>query len=69
MRPLWERHGVSSIIVVGGAGDYFDVADSVVRMRRYNPRSLLPPPSACYSPLTCSTPVACYHPFSLLQPH
>ena len=32
VRPLWEEHGVSTILVVGGAGDYFDVADSVVMM-------------------------------------
>ena len=37
VRPLWERHGVSSIIVVGGTGDYFDVADSVVMMDSYVP--------------------------------
>ena len=37
VRVLWEGHRVSSVIVVGGAGDYFDVADSVVMMDSYLP--------------------------------
>ncbi len=36
-RELWERRGVSSVLVVGGAGDYLDVADVVLRMRDYQP--------------------------------
>jgi len=37
VRELYERHGVSSIIVVGGVGDYLDVADTVVLMDEYRP--------------------------------
>jgi predicted ABC-class ATPase len=36
-REIWERLGVSIVMVVGGSGDYFDVADTVVAMRRYEP--------------------------------
>ncbi len=35
VRQLYRDHGVSSIIVIGGSGDYFDVADRVLCMRQY----------------------------------
>ncbi|WP_240375384.1 ABC-ATPase domain-containing protein [Bacillus piscicola] len=34
---LFNEHGVSTILVVGGAGDYFEVADCVVMMEAYVP--------------------------------
>jgi len=37
VREMYERHGVSSIIVLGGSGDYFDVADCVICMVNYLP--------------------------------
>lgn len=37
VRQLSDERGVSSILVVGGAGDYLDVADTVVRMDGYEP--------------------------------
>jgi predicted ABC-class ATPase len=37
VRELWERDGVSLVLVVGGSGDYFDVADTVIAMRDYLP--------------------------------
>jgi predicted ABC-class ATPase len=37
VRDLYERHGISSIIVMGGSGDYFSVADTVIMMDTYNP--------------------------------
>ena len=39
-RQLHERHGVSTVLVVGGSGDYFDVADTVVAMREYRPKEV-----------------------------
>jgi predicted ABC-class ATPase len=36
-RQLADELGVSSILVVGGSGDYFDVADLVIAMRDYRP--------------------------------
>jgi predicted ABC-class ATPase len=36
-RQLADGHDVSTIVVVGGAGDYFDVADTVIAMRDYGP--------------------------------
>ncbi|KAJ2834330.1 hypothetical protein J3B01_004030 [Coemansia erecta] len=37
VRELWEAKGVSSIMVIGGCGDYLDVADTVVSMHGYVP--------------------------------
>ncbi|WAA09067.1 ABC-ATPase domain-containing protein [Fervidibacillus albus] len=40
VRELYENHGVSSIIVLGGSGDYFDVADRVIMMDEYKPKDV-----------------------------
>ena len=40
VRQLWQERGVSSVLVVGGAGDYLDVADCVIRMDAYQPRDV-----------------------------
>jgi predicted ABC-class ATPase len=37
VRPLYRDHGVSSILVMGGSGDYFEVADCVIMMDAYRP--------------------------------
>ena len=37
VRSLWETRGVSCVIVLGGSGDYLDVADTVVGMREFRP--------------------------------
>ncbi len=37
VRELYERFGVSTVLVMGGSGDYFDVADTVIMMRDYLP--------------------------------
>lgn len=37
VRELYERYGVSTVLVMGGCGDYFDVADTVMAMRDYQP--------------------------------
>lgn len=37
VRQLADRKRVSSILVIGGAGDYLDVADTVIRMDAYRP--------------------------------
>jgi predicted ABC-class ATPase len=36
-RHLADHQGISTVIVVGGSGDYFDIADTVVAMRDYVP--------------------------------
>ncbi len=37
VREMWEVRGVSTVMVLGGCGDYFDVADTVVGMDAYRP--------------------------------
>lgn len=37
VRNLYKDRGVSTILVIGGSGDYFDVADCVVCMIEYKP--------------------------------
>jgi predicted ABC-class ATPase len=39
-RQLFEELGVSSILVLGGSGDYLDVADLVVAMKAYSPEDV-----------------------------
>ncbi|HDZ59819.1 MAG TPA: ATPase, partial [Actinobacteria bacterium] len=35
---LRQEHGVSTVLVMGGCGDYFEVADTVIAMEEYRPR-------------------------------
>jgi len=35
VREIYDRFGVSTVLVMGGCGDYFDIADHVVMMRDY----------------------------------
>jgi predicted ABC-class ATPase len=37
VRQLYEEHGVSTVLALGGSGDYFDVADQVICMVDYKP--------------------------------
>jgi len=37
VRELYEMMGVSTVLVMGGSGDYFDVADTVIMMREFLP--------------------------------
>ncbi len=40
VRQLYRDYGVSTILVMGGSGDYFDVADTVIMMDAYTPRDV-----------------------------
>jgi predicted ABC-class ATPase len=40
VRQLYEERGVSTILVIGGSGEYFDVADHVICMKEYSPRDV-----------------------------
>ncbi|MFO8064193.1 MAG: ABC-ATPase domain-containing protein [Spirochaetota bacterium] len=40
VRQIHEELGVSTILVLGGSGDYFDVADCVIAMREYRPEEV-----------------------------
>lgn len=40
VRELADNHGVSTILVMGGCGDYFSVADHVIMMDNFIPRDM-----------------------------
>ncbi|MGL6345105.1 MAG: P-loop domain-containing protein, partial [Waterburya sp.] len=40
VRQLYIDYGVSSILVMGGSGDYFDVADQVIALENYLPQDV-----------------------------
>jgi predicted ABC-class ATPase len=42
VRPLHRTLGVSTVVVVGGVGDYLDVADLVILMEDYGPADATP---------------------------
>jgi predicted ABC-class ATPase len=42
VRPLHRTLGVSTVVVVGGVGDYLDVADRVILMEDYEPEDATP---------------------------
>jgi predicted ABC-class ATPase len=42
VRPLHRTLGVSTVVVVGGVGDYLDVADRVILMEDYEPSDATP---------------------------
>jgi len=37
VRELYDSLGVSTVLVMGGSGDYFDVANNVIKMQDYRP--------------------------------
>jgi predicted ABC-class ATPase len=40
VRQLYRDRGVSTILVMGGSGDYFDVADTVIAMNNFQPQDV-----------------------------
>ena len=40
VRQLYLDYGVSTILVMGGSGDYFDVADTVIAMDNFQPQDV-----------------------------
>jgi len=40
VRQLYDELGVSTILVMGGSGDYFDVADCVIQLRDFRPEDV-----------------------------
>lgn len=40
VRQLYTQYGVSTILVMGGSGDYFDVADTVIAMDDFLPQDV-----------------------------
>ncbi|WAL59483.1 ABC-ATPase domain-containing protein [Thermocoleostomius sinensis] len=40
IRQLYQEYGVSTVLVMGGSGDYFDVADTVIAMTEFSPQDV-----------------------------
>jgi len=40
VRQLYEERGISTVLVIGGSGDYFDVADRAICMVEYVPEEV-----------------------------
>ncbi|MGD8984094.1 MAG: ABC-ATPase domain-containing protein [Desulfobacteraceae bacterium] len=40
VQEIYDRFGVSTVLVMGGCGDYFEVADTVIMMREYLPQDV-----------------------------
>lgn len=40
VKPLYEQQDISTIIVVGSSGDFFDVTDTVIQMDSYEPKDV-----------------------------
>lgn len=43
VRELYDTHGISSVIVMGGSGDYLSVADTVIMLDNYEIRDVTGP--------------------------
>ena len=40
VKPIYEQMGISTIIVVGSSGDFFDIADCVIQMDNYETKDV-----------------------------
>jgi len=40
IRPLYREHGVSTVMIMGGSGEFFEVADTVVKLREFLPHEV-----------------------------
>ena len=40
VRELFDEFGISTVLVTGSSGDYFEVADAIVEMKAYRPRDV-----------------------------
>ncbi len=40
VRQLYEEHGISTVLVMGGSGDYFSVADCVIQLIEFVPQDV-----------------------------
>ncbi len=40
VQEIYRERGISTVLVLGGSGDYFDVADQVIQMHEYRPRDV-----------------------------
>lgn len=63
VRRLYEERGVSTVLVLGGSGDYFDVADTVILMHEYRPYDVTQEARAIAAELPAARPPERDEPF------
>ena len=68
VREIYDKFGVSTILVMGGSGDYFDVADTVIQMDEYRPRDVSQKAKEIASQLPSQRLKETPEPFSLPAP-
>ncbi len=39
-KNIYKKYGISTILVTGGAGDYFEIADKIILMKNYQPHDI-----------------------------
>jgi predicted ABC-class ATPase len=64
-RELFEEHGVSTVLVVGGSGDYLDVADVVIRMADYQASDVTDAARAVASEVATGRTTEAVRPFAI----
>jgi predicted ABC-class ATPase len=68
IRQLYTDHGVSTILVMGGSGDYFEAADTVIAMTDFQPQAVTAQAKAIAQQYASDrTPEGGHH-FGLLTP-
>jgi predicted ABC-class ATPase len=65
VRDLYTACGVSTVLVIGGSGDYFDVADTVMAMEKYQPRDVTPDARAIADRFRSLRARDAVHPFAM----
>ena len=68
VRVLYETAGVSTILVIGGSGDYFDVADHVIGMDSYEPADRTKEAKAIAEQFSSQRQQESFSPFAALTP-
>ena len=68
IRELYEQLGVSTVLVMGGSGDYLDVADTVIQMNEYAPWDVTQAAKAVCASLPTYRAVETAEPISRVTP-
>ncbi len=68
IRELFENFGVSTVLVMGGSGDYLDVADTVIQMNDYVPQDVSQAATEVCKALPTHRTVEAAEPFTRITP-
>lgn len=68
VRELYEKFGISTVLVMGGCGDYFDVADTVIKMLDYLPHNVTKEAKEIVGTFTTKRKVESFSPMTNITP-